>query len=518
MVDREAPRSRRAALFSGTRLDWWLVLGTIAIWVFAYLLDDRTDWSGGFGYDGRFYGELAKNFGSAVFGDGAVVPPGLVPYDGPAMSGVDSYYAFRILPSGLVWAGLNLLGLSPTTGNVIRGFAALDLTMFALATFCWCRSAGLLGLGDRAKILGAVALIVNFAVIKTGTYYPVLTDHVGLGLGALCMYLWLRGATPGLALAALAGCFAWPPFLVIGPLLLVFPASRDARERLAEPEPAGEQRESRRPAAFGVVVGGVVALVAVVTLTAIQLSGYTAVNGTEQLPLFPLSVAITGLYIFVVFAYLLPRGGLRETGAILRGIPLARLATAVALVAVVLVAAELLARRPGFSSVELFKDAFWSTTLDPGLFLVALLCYWGPILFFVFADMPRVARDAWRLGPGMVAMLGAGLLAALLTQPREVVAMYPFLVLAGVLAARRIYPLTGFGIGVFALISLVLSRIWFHIGEVGIDTSELQEFPAQRYFMATGTWTSSEMYAVQLGAVALIGLMLWLVARRRRPA
>src|SRR5258708_2934915 len=93
------PLRRYAAALSGARLDLTLVLAAVAIGLLGYLIGDRTDWSAGFGYDGRFYGELAKNFPYAVFGHGAVIPPGLGHYAGPKLSGVDSYYAFRILPS-----------------------------------------------------------------------------------------------------------------------------------------------------------------------------------------------------------------------------------------------------------------------------------------------------------------------------------------------------------------------------------------------------------------------------------
>ncbi len=512
------PQARRGAGFLGaTRFDWSLVLGAVAIGIIGYLIGDRTDWSGGFGYDGRFYGELAKNFPSAVFGHGAVIPPGLGHYEGPQLTGVDSYYAFRILPSGIVWLGLQVLSLSPTDGHVVGLFAGLDAAMFGTAVFFWCLSANLLDLGDRAKVLGAIALIVNFAVLKTGSYYPVLTDHVAFGLGSATLYFWLRGATPWLALCTLVACFAWPPFLVVGPLLLLFPAPTDARERLAA-EAAQPGPASWRPAPFGLAIGAVVGLAAVTTLTVIQLQGYRSVEGTEQLPLFPLSAFATGLYVAAVVAFLLPHGGVGKLVRIVRSISLWHIATAATLVVAVLVAGSLLARRPGFAASDLFKDALWSTTLDPGLFLVVLVGYYGPILLLIGADFPRVAASAWRLGPGMAGVLGIGLLSALLSQPREVIEVFPFLVLAGVLATRRIYPTSRLAIAGFLVLSLALSRVWLHIGSIGFDTSRLQEFPAQRYFMATGTWTPPSMYAVQLGAVIVVGALLWLIARAaRRP-
>ena len=42
----------------GENLDWWLALAAVAIGIAGYLIGDRTNWTGGFGYDGRLYGEL----------------------------------------------------------------------------------------------------------------------------------------------------------------------------------------------------------------------------------------------------------------------------------------------------------------------------------------------------------------------------------------------------------------------------------------------------------------------------
>jgi len=507
-----AARRRWAVVgWRGARLDWTLAAAAIAIGVLGYVIGDRTDWTGGLGFDGRFYGELAKSWPSAVFGHGAIVPPGLGPYHGPRLTGLDSYYAFRIVPSGIVWLVLQVLGLSATNANVIGVFAALNAAMFGLATFCWCRSADLLGLGDRAKLLGAIGLVVNFAVLKSGSYYPVVTDHVALGLGALSLYLWLRGATVWLAVCVVVASFTWPMHLAIGALLLLFPPPGDARSALEASRLEGPR--SWRPPPFGLAVGTIVGLAAVTALLVFELQGYRQVEGTERLPLFPLSAAVTGLYVFAVIAFLLPRGGIAELIRILRSLQPRRLVLAVGIVVGVLVAGALLTRREGFVTQQLFKDAFWSSTLDPGLFLVVLIGYFGPLLLFLYADLPRVAADAWRLGPGMAGVLGIALLGALLTQPRAITNTLPFLVLAGVLAARRNYPFTARNLLVFLAASVLASRVWLHIGSFG---DQILRFPAQRYFMVTGTWTTPEMYALQLGVLVIIALTLWFIARSGR--
>lgn len=517
MLRRGSP-PRYAALLEGRSFDWSLALAAVAIGVLIYLLDDRTNWSNGFGFDGRFYGELAKNFPQAVFGHGQVTPPGLGEYTGPHLTGVDSYYAYRLVPSGLVWLGLQVTTLAPTDGHVVGLFAALDALMYGLATFCWCRSAGLLGLGRREKLVGAIGLVVSFAVLRTGGYYPVLTDQVALGLGALSFYLWLRGDTVALAVCVVAACFTWPFHIVIGPLLLLFGPPAGIRGAFARDsaQPSGPSWRGWRPAPFPAAVGAVAALAALVTLTAIQLSGYGSHEGTEQLPLFPLSALIVSAYVFAVFALLLPQS-VSKLIAILRSIRPGRLAWAVGVVAFVLVAGRLIASRPGFATTELFKDAFWSTTLDPGIFIVVLVSYWGIPILALLADLPRAAADSWRLGPAMAAVVGAGLLGVFTTQPREIVDVIPFLLLPGVLAYRRLCGLSNLSIGVFFGASLLLSRIWLPIGDLSTNLGLLQEFPAQSYYMTLGAWTPPSTYAMQLGGVLAIAVAMWLLARARLP-
>src|SRR4029079_2715855 len=122
--------------------------------------------------------------------------------------------------------------------------------------------------------------------------------------------------------------------------------------------------------------------------------------------------------------------------------------------------------------------------------VVLFVGYYGPLLLALLMDLPRAAADSWRLGPAMAAIVGGALLAALLTQPREISDAYAFLVLPGVLAFRRLYGFSNAAILVFLALSLLLSRIWLPIGDISPDLGTLTDFPAQAYYMAAGPWTA----------------------------
>jgi hypothetical protein len=509
---------RRSVAFSGSQLDWWLALAALAIGILIYLTGDRTNWSGGFGFDGRLYGELAKNFPSAVFGHGNVVPTGFEPYTGPHLSGLDTYYVFRIVPSGLVWLGLQVTTLTPTYGHIVGLFAGLNALMYALATWCWCRSAGLLGLGDRAKILGATALLINFAVLRTGGYLPVATDQVALGIGGLSLYLWLRDRSVALAATVFLGCFTWPLTFLVGGLLLLLPAPRRAGYRV-EAQVASPWRRSWRISPFQLLVGTLAGVVAMVGLIVLQGQGRVSIEGTPQLHVFPLSAVISALFVFAVFAYLIPRDP-RDMLAVLRILRPARIALAVGVIAAARILGAILSHRQGIESLPILEEEFWWTTLDPGVFIVIFVSYFGPLMLVILSDLPRAGRDAWRLGPGMAAVVGVGLLGALTMQPREVANVLPFLIFPGVLAFRRFFGLGNAALIVFFLVALAFSRIWLYIGPLETSFTALLHFPAQAYYMALGPWTPPSTYWMQLGAVLLtaVGGGLWAVYRHRQAS
>lgn len=503
-------------------LNWWLTAAAVAIGIVGYLLGDRTNWTGGYGYDGRFYGGLATNWPSAVFGHGRVIPPGIGAYTGPHLVGVDSYYAFRIVPSGIVWLVSRALDLPPTHAHVVLVFALLDAAMLGLVIYSWAASSDLLGLSAHEKLLGALTLIVSFAVLRTGTYYPVLTDDTGLGMGALAMLLWLRGSTGALVLCTVVGGFAWPAQLLLGGLLLIFPPPKNARAQLnaAAVVPASARvpatarlPERWRPAALGTAIGAFAALSSVGVLTYLQVRGYRSPEGTQQLSLFPLSVVLVGGYVFGVVAFLVPRGGARQLVAVARGVSPWRLVLAVVVIIGIRLAASAISRRGGYDSIALLKASVWSTTLDPALFVVVLVAYYGPPILLVLGDLPRVMRDAWRLGPAMVGIVAFGLLGALLEEQRKVIDTFPFLVLLGVLAARRIYVLSWQVMLGFLGLAFFLARPWLPIGNLSTDTAKLSHFPAQLYYMSSGIGTSPESYCLQLAAVSLVGGALLVMAR-----
>ncbi len=110
------------------------------------------------------------------------------------------------------------------------------------------------------------------------------------------------------------------------------------------------------PRRFGLLCGLVVAVPSVIWLTARQLSDHVNIEGVDGLPVFPLSLAITAVFIVTVIAYFLPATPAKLWGHV-RAIRLPNLALAIAVVAGARIIGALLATRGGFNSREILKKS-----------------------------------------------------------------------------------------------------------------------------------------------------------------
>lgn len=472
---------------------------------------DRTAWSQGFGWDGRTYGDLAQHFPGAVFGDEGVTPPGYGPYSGPRPHGVDPYYVRRILPSAVVYFTLSGLGIDKTHDSVVTCFGVWNAAVIALVAFLWCLIADRLGLRRSAKLLGLSALLVNFAVLKSAFYWPVGTDTFAFGFGAASLYFWLSRNTLGLVATTVLGSFVWPTQLPFGALLLLFPPGRAALIGSA----LSMKGDRRRSTAFRVSVAAAPALALLGYLIYLRIDGYSSF-----IPLggaFPLAVLAAAAFAFFGLLWLLPDLAGDQLKRMGRSLLSPRLALVAVLAASVLVSQALIATQPAIiNEWALLKTSLWFSALNPGLFAVAIVGYFGPLFVLAALRWPQICDRFHSYGLGATLAAVLFLATCLFTEPRKLIVLYPFFVLFAVLGtqelAERRWFVPGFFIG-----SLALSRVWLPIGHFGFASqTSLLHFPAQRYYMSTGVWTSFHMYLAHLAVAAM--LVVLFLAFLRRPA
>jgi hypothetical protein len=141
---------------------------TLGLW------GEKVPVGGGLGWDGQVYGAMALDFRGTVL-------------EAP----ITAYRVQRVLPSALVYAGLRGTGATRDVETVIRGFVVLNTVLLVGCVMLWTSIARALGIGPRGEWLGFVALFVNWAVLKQGTYYPVLTDISAFTLGLVGLHAYL---------------------------------------------------------------------------------------------------------------------------------------------------------------------------------------------------------------------------------------------------------------------------------------------------------------------------------------
>ena len=509
-----------------SRLNLALVAVAILIAVAGVVIGDQIIWSSGYGYDGRVYGHLAEDFPGSVFGDRGVVPPGVLPFEGQPPIGLDSYYVGRMAPSALVYFTLDVLGIPKEPGAIIATFQVYTVLMFALVAFFWTAISDLLKLSKYMKILGFIALIVNFAVIKTGSYWPVLTDQFALAIGVISLYLWLSNKRMLLALSTILGAFTWPSILVVGAAMLAFPAKKARslyREEATQDHTSSAtvSPDSRLPRTSYYVASvfaiAVLALLLLLKFQVIQNLWDNTPEARASPVVFPLSVAVSVTFVFMSTLWLSPKISVASLKALVKRTNYIWFIQSVALIAVVLIAQSLIAKRPNDIYLNLLKSGIWYSTNYPGVFLIAAVSYFGPLLLITIRYWPRVCERIREFGPAMLVIVFVAIFTGLLTESRKIINVYPALVLITVLVVQQVN-WRRIAFPIFVVASIVFSRVWLPIGKFGYndDPITLLEFPAQKYYMSAGLWIAPEMYLLQL-AVFIIGLVAVIYLKLPKP-
>ena len=366
----------------------------------------------GLGYDGSEYGRWAMHWDAVV--------DGRIP--------VSAYRIFRMLPSFLAHGVLRLAGAPLTPGNVILFFEIYNLLLLCLAALAWGGIADALSLGGQGKFLGFIGLFCNHAVLKFDLYYPVLTDVSGYACAVFLLWAFVRARIWLTALVTVAGMFCWPPLLVYGAVVLLFPR-RDQLPQ-APSRPAG-------------IWAGILAAGGYGILAAHPLTGLT--------PHYPLAAAVVMLYLGLS-AYLLFASPYRVWAMLRRATTPGRLIVFAGAAALAVLAWLTLGRvvaHPGdggFFNLSPWRMAlaYLRTTCVPlsvrfpGEFLVAHVLYFGPLLLLTGLFPARTAAAAGRLGLGFFLLIVVAVGHAIMPLSRQWLAGYPVLALATVWALRDV--------------------------------------------------------------------------------
>ncbi len=148
----------------------------ILLWGVYYLLyGGIINVEGGLGFDGYYYGMIAKNFYSMVFGNE-----------------LNGYLIQRIFPSFVISTALSILSISKKIAIIIKAFQIYNIVLLMLSSLLWFRISKIFDLDIKMIWLGFIFWFLNFGVAEMSVFYPVLTDTTALFLGFFLLYAYLK--------------------------------------------------------------------------------------------------------------------------------------------------------------------------------------------------------------------------------------------------------------------------------------------------------------------------------------
>ena len=459
---------------------WWLVFAT----------SERFLAHEGLGDDGVAYGAWVVGW----------------KWDIPAM-GLSPYNAQRLFAAGFVRWLLEVQRLPITTANIVHTFAMIDFFAVLVAWLAWVRACRALPLTRAGWLVGALVAFGSFGVLKWIPFDPVLTDALGLAAGGLALWFWLEDRVALLWATGLVGAFAWPSFGLQACVLLALPRPR-AKVGCALPDGRGARLLADALAALFAAMWCVLAW---------PFREWTPGSGViyASRSVFILAEVIVTLVLFFglrAMAYPAVLVWHARTERVRAAIGLASAAALWLCTRAILAWASAhptteLSQVPEVKMSNFLDMSLFLSVQRPAAFLVAHLVFLGSWVAFAIARWPSVCRAAARVGPGLLAALGAALLTATNSESRRLFAV-------ALPVAFAVVPGLDFGwtprrLGAFALFTLLGSRVW--ATAVQLPVADLEPIAA-----CEGPWMPIGHY--QLGLLLLSVGALWAVGVARATA
>lgn len=435
----------------------------------------------GFGWDGKFFGSLVKDF---------------------YVRGMNPYQMQRIIPSAMVNLVLNLFQVPLENEYIVRAFQVYNLAAILLGCCLWLLIANELALSLKARWIGFIGLFINFAVLKQAFYYSVLTDISALVLGLLMLLFYLRGQVLGLFVVALIGAFTWPIIIYGGVILLLFPRNSTA--------PA-----LRNNSRLGVILSLLLTvLLAAFIARAYYFDSYSSETAPIVRSVVWFSIAACLLYVFLSTKILLGSLSLSNLRDEILNIKLKNFVLAILALLIVKTVLYLLAdyNQPTFTVDSYLMLIAITSITKPFIFLVAHAIYFGPVVLLLIILWKPFCRVIQKNGLGLILFMLSSVLISVSAESRQSMSALPFFVAFLAKAADQ-FDWQVSSLWLLGLIALLFSKVWLPINVAPMEGSIL-DFPLQYYFMNHGPWMSNFTYLIQGLIVILTGAVIYDLTRR----
>jgi len=444
----------------------------------------------GFGWDGKLYGETARNFQEIM-----------------VQRKINRFHFQRILPSGVIYYALKFSSSSFTSQNIIDAFDIYNFILVLISLVLCFKISKKLELPDTHLLLGLISLVFSFPLIKLNFYYPVLTDATAFFIGMLALWAYVNKNKSLLIICSLFGSFTWPIILFAIPFLMIFTED--------PPLEIKENKEKFIPAFSFSLLFTVIAI-------GIQI---------KYLHLFfNLSLLlITGILSFGVLVFILIGEFLRIDIPVflqtffsktIRKINWKWLTINILLIAMVKITAcfyepPLMIGFKGYI-IRIFSFA----TKYPFYPVISHLIYYGPVFFIILYFWKFTVRIIVRSGFGLTCFFLINLVQVFDPESRHIIFFLPFLIFYTLLALKE-FKITNTFLISFFIIAILASKVWLKINTpdfianigytIYYDAVRWDPQAIQTLYMNLGTFMTLNSYLIQSLVILLCAGILYLV-------
>lgn len=461
-----------------------LIIGIVTIWyIYSFFYGERV-WAGnGAGWDGVEYAKKAMDFHNYLF-----------------TNKISSYYLMHSLPSAIVYY-VSLLFNIPlkNVGDVVNAFLIYQFILIAISALYVNKVAELLKFRTKTKYILFLSLYATLPLLKKFLYLPVGTDITAFVFGVICYYYYLKRNIGLLFLFSFLGAFVYPSMIYAGTVLVAF-----CTYSLMNDVKRFKFSKLFKKADYifiGVYAAGIFLVLK---------NGYVSKYGSQQLNPYLMHVSIP---VILFFLYRTLKGmSIYEN---VKEIYIIRLLKSFAsgliyFFSVFFIVKILSNGSGGGLSINEFIEAIvYGSIVNPLVSLVCHISYYGPLVLLIIVFWKRISEEIKKEGLGTFIFILMYIILSLGRESRQFINAWPVFVFITCKYLNKI-ELSWRFVGLFGLVSLIYSKVWFTVNVDGISTSNsLLEFPAQRFFMMNGAWMSTQTYLVHLLVTIILFLIMY---------
>lgn len=454
----------------------------------------------GLGYDGHYYGHIARRFFSMVFGNQ-----------------VDAYRIQRIVPPFVVYVFMNLFGISSSLPKIVLSFQIYNMILLQLGAVVWCRISGVYNFKLKYIWLGFVFWFLNFGVAEMAFYYPVLTDISALFVGFFLLYAHLKNNLLLKIILTFLGAFTWPMFLIFGILLLIFPVTLKPKPNDLMSE---EKKKYDRYYLF-------VLPLPFLCFGIYKIADYYLTNASLELdteiiyPTIIIGLVLNYFLSVYFFKYYLPVNfSLRQNLIFFKNTILHAKTSGIVISVVIFLILKLIQNylsndNPVSGSyLLLFHYISLYGATKPLVYLVTYIIYFGPMFIVFFMYLKYVAKYIPEMGTGIYLFFIIPVLTIFATEARLNIFYLPFFLIPVLLFLKDL-KVGKNNILLFTLISFLLSRVYLPMHNVPDRITGKMTFNNQLLFMNFHT-ISINSYLVLAVVIILFSLAVYLSLRKSK--